>query len=166
MQEEDAVSIVQRSVESVALGISCFTQVKEGIRSPLLLNDRRSETLQHMQTEVKLESQERLNFSDVKGQVNRRRSLFSDCNNPRFWASRPSLVFIKPPTRIGNDNGLDSKERKKGAEDNETSDEETSTINRLARYYRPSIAFDEISSSTRERHLRGRKFLRPPLVDS
>ncbi|KAK6735318.1 hypothetical protein RB195_018487 [Necator americanus] len=35
-QEENAVSIIERAIETVMLGVSRFTQAREGIRSPLL----------------------------------------------------------------------------------------------------------------------------------
>ncbi|KAK6761364.1 hypothetical protein RB195_022432 [Necator americanus] len=35
-QEENAVSVTERAIERVMLGVSCFTQVRDGIRSSLL----------------------------------------------------------------------------------------------------------------------------------
>ncbi|KAK6733863.1 hypothetical protein RB195_017557 [Necator americanus] len=35
-QEENAVIITERAIERVMLGVSCFTQVRDGIRSSLL----------------------------------------------------------------------------------------------------------------------------------
>ncbi|KAK6735827.1 hypothetical protein RB195_018835 [Necator americanus] len=35
-QEENAVSVIERAIERVMLGVSRFTQVRDGIRSPLL----------------------------------------------------------------------------------------------------------------------------------
>ncbi|KAK6728900.1 hypothetical protein RB195_006143 [Necator americanus] len=35
-QEENAVSVIERAIEIVMLGVSRFTQVRDGIRSPLL----------------------------------------------------------------------------------------------------------------------------------
>ncbi|KAK6735469.1 hypothetical protein RB195_018590 [Necator americanus] len=51
-QEENAVSVIERAIERVMLGVSRFTQVRDGIRSSLL-RDRRLETPPHLPRKVK-----------------------------------------------------------------------------------------------------------------
>ncbi|EYC18794.1 hypothetical protein Y032_0026g1370 [Ancylostoma ceylanicum] len=87
---------------------------------------------------------DRLNLDDINAHMERRRSMFSDSNKPgchrrsvstnarraslkeelrRLWVSRPSLLFFKPSTRVGNDDRLDSRPRSGEREDDELSDD-------------------------------------------
>ncbi|KAK6755981.1 hypothetical protein RB195_014398 [Necator americanus] len=72
-QEESAISVIEREIEMVMLGVTRFTQVKERFEVHSYVTDRRSKTLPHMPRRAKLGASGRDAFQRQSLDQSRRR---------------------------------------------------------------------------------------------